>query len=433
MDPPPDAMPPDADLRPELVVTPTGNGTVTAPGLTCSAVDCRGRYEVDTQVTVHAELTNGSNLYFAGWGGDCAGILRDCMLTMSASRAVTAAFATQTHNLVFLTSVGYSGDLGGVTAYDQRCNERATAAGINNAAGTGFIAFISDGTAPNSIFTRLDFMPGVARHGFIRMDGRPVATRLEDEAASLVYNQPSFTEIGTRYARDVPQYVWTGTPADGITVVTHCVAWTNPGSAAKVGYMGGGPGLYVEGTDAPCNVTRPVRCVGVTKNEDLPALPAVPSGGKIVFVTLTEVQSTANMTQTCVSEAATPLPGRTFVALRSTTGAPASSLVSPTATYYRPDGVKVGTGAQLVTGDELDSGIWLRADGLFVSRTAFAWTGSPAPNVMGTLDTTCQNWGSTLADPVHVGAVNDASRWWREEETTQPRCSANHHVYCIEQ
>ncbi len=47
--------------------------------------------------------------------------------------------------------------------------------------------------------------------------------------------------------------------------------------------------------------------------------------------------------------------GMAFVATSNRT---AASVLTPSAVNVRPDGTRVGTGAQLAAGDSLDSGIW---------------------------------------------------------------------------
>ena len=69
----------------------TGTGSVTsAPaGVDCGDT-CSGSYDPGTEVTLTAAADTGSN--FAGWSGDCTGTGTTCVVTMSASRNVTARF-----------------------------------------------------------------------------------------------------------------------------------------------------------------------------------------------------------------------------------------------------------------------------------------------------------------------------------------------------
>lgn len=79
-----------------------GNGTVTSqagltPAINCSVTAgsatggaCSGTYPQGTSVTLTAAGSSGHT--FAGWSGDCSGT-GTCALTMSASRAASAAFS----------------------------------------------------------------------------------------------------------------------------------------------------------------------------------------------------------------------------------------------------------------------------------------------------------------------------------------------------
>jgi hypothetical protein len=80
-----------------LSITRFGNGagTITAPGLSCSAA-CAHPYAASATVTLSARAARGS--VFAGWGGACEGKLR-CTVSLSTNRAVSARF----HKLLPLT------------------------------------------------------------------------------------------------------------------------------------------------------------------------------------------------------------------------------------------------------------------------------------------------------------------------------------------
>ena len=70
----------------------TGQGKITAPGLTCVGKICTGDYSSYEVVTVTATANPGS--VFTGWGGDaCSGITEStCAITMTADTTVTATF-----------------------------------------------------------------------------------------------------------------------------------------------------------------------------------------------------------------------------------------------------------------------------------------------------------------------------------------------------
>ena len=74
-----------------------GTGTVTSSpaGIDCG-VDCGEPYASGTVVTLTATPAVGST--FSGWSGDCSGT-GTCVVTMNASRSVTATFSVATHEL----------------------------------------------------------------------------------------------------------------------------------------------------------------------------------------------------------------------------------------------------------------------------------------------------------------------------------------------
>lgn len=70
----------------------SGQGKVTAPGLTCVGKFCSGEYSSYEVVTVTATANSGS--VFTGWGGDaCSGItVTVCAITMTTDTTATATF-----------------------------------------------------------------------------------------------------------------------------------------------------------------------------------------------------------------------------------------------------------------------------------------------------------------------------------------------------
>jgi Lamin Tail Domain/Divergent InlB B-repeat domain len=78
-----------------LTVTRAGQGRILSrpPGIKCGPFrhDCSEDYDAGTSVELRAQ-PQGRNTVFAGWSGDCSGTDRTCVLTMHASRSVTATF-----------------------------------------------------------------------------------------------------------------------------------------------------------------------------------------------------------------------------------------------------------------------------------------------------------------------------------------------------
>jgi Tol biopolymer transport system component len=82
-----------ASVRSQLFVAKMGSGSGTvssSAGIDCGG-DCWELYEPGTQVTLSAVPATGSS--FAGWSDGCSGTQATCVLTMDASKRVTAAFS----------------------------------------------------------------------------------------------------------------------------------------------------------------------------------------------------------------------------------------------------------------------------------------------------------------------------------------------------
>ena len=87
-----------------------GSGTVTSvpAGVNCGST-CSANYTSGTQVTLTATPANGST--FTGWsGGGCSGT-GNCILTLAASKSVTATFIIPTHTLTITKAGAASGTI----------------------------------------------------------------------------------------------------------------------------------------------------------------------------------------------------------------------------------------------------------------------------------------------------------------------------------
>jgi len=122
----------------------------------------------------------------------------------------------------------------------------------------------------------------------------------------------------------------------------------------------------------------------------------------------------------------------TAVALIATTTRAASALLSTTATYVRPDGTLVGTGAQLAKGLP-ESGVWQSADGSYLDASYVVWTGSSSPDVPGTVQSTCSNWTdpTMTTSLMHFGAPNDVRGFWSSNAYAGCDLSSSL-LYCIQ-
>jgi hypothetical protein len=101
------------------------------------------------------------------------------------------------------------------------------------------------------------------------------------------------------------------------------------------------------------------------------------------------------------------------------------------ATYVRPDGIVVGTGAQLITGNELASGIWQMADLTYTvpSQSSRVWSGQTTLTEVGTLASTCNDWTSNTGTGIW-GSGSSVNRWWNAY--VNAACNLDSRLYCVE-
>lgn len=404
-----------------VTVTTTGEGNVSAPegpGIDCGA-RCTGLFDEFALVTFQARISNGSNQLFSGWSdASCPPPLGTCTLTIAATTNLTASFSPLTNNLVFVSSDRYPPTLGGATAYDARCNEVATRTGLNNSTGDGFVAMLSD--ANSTFVTRL----GSAR-GWVRMDGRPFIDRFSDLFAGSMYYPVRYDELGRDSYQTETYTVWTGTEYDGLASTENCNNWTSNSStlSGRRGNLDHGPALWTGGSSA-CDDPFPsgIICLGRTRSAPI-VLPAV-SGKR--FWTTTTPYTPGSMTPDAKCSQERPTGVTQARALIAHPNVAASSLLVPTANYIRPDGVLVGTGAQIAN-EQLLTAAWVNAAGQ--SSDVGIWVGSLSPTLPGSSESTCNDWTST-SGAVMLGLNGDLGPFWRFYEATCDIVST--HLYCIE-
>lgn len=158
---------------------------------------------------------------------------------------------------VFVTSLAYDGNLGGIAGADSRCNTRASAAGLS---GT-FKAWISGHTAVSSPSN--SFTPSGTP--YVMVNGTVIANNWSDLVDGTLQNAITIDEIGGTVASG---NVWTGTKADGANEGTanthdHCSTWGS-GSSLSDGYIGVIGSATATWTDGPgtaaCNTTARLYC-----------------------------------------------------------------------------------------------------------------------------------------------------------------------------
>jgi len=401
-----------------LTLTRSGAGIITVNG----AASCTGTCSQTTQhpsnsmVTLVAQPQNGSGHYFGGWGGDCSGILRTCVVSMTQARHVTASFAPLTHNLAFVSSMTFAANLGSSFPYDQRCNQLAAAAGINNAFGNDYTAWIADTAA--SPTTRMS--PNA--RGWIRLDGAPLGDTLADMlGSSVIFHPVRIDELGQDTGSVL---VMTGTRPDGSAGFT-CNNWFGSGTMT-FGFSGFGPGGWTSFGIAGCAASGRIYCLGNSRSAPVSI---TPEAGKLIYLSGPFPPSIlASPEDQC--QADIPVGVTAVKPLLATSTTPAGSALDPGQTYVRLDGVLIGTGAELITQTKLHSGIWQTGAGDYVS-SPFAWTGHPDLTGRPSPADTCEEWQSFF-DMAGVGYASATNALWFNGGTLP--CSTNGvRLYCVEQ
>ncbi|MCC6997269.1 MAG: choice-of-anchor D domain-containing protein [Deltaproteobacteria bacterium] len=396
------SIPADATGVARLTWTTVGTGTVTVtPAGTSCGTNCALYPGGD--VTMQGRTSHGSGFFFSGFTGSsaCVGPARDCTISMNASRTITATFTALTTNLAFVSSAATPANLGGTAPYDAHCNTAATAAGINNAAGNAYIAWISDDNS--RALTRL----GAARN-FVRMDGRVFTNDLAS-TLSLTdrrqYNSLIYDETGARVPND--SFVRTGMDSDG-TPNGHCENWTGGGNQ---GYGSMPNSRWHINGGIGCTQPYPVYCMMKSFSGAGPTPPT--AAGKLAFVTTTLTPSGGVAALDARCNAEKPAGSGSFKAMVNTTTTTAASVVNLSTTYVTPARQIVGTGSDLANYRPLQTGLWQGGDGSFLSPAPFILTGGGVPTQTSTATLTCDDY--TTANPgsgYRTGYVNRSDGWW---------------------
>lgn len=412
------------DLTVQLGGAPGAQVRSVAPGIDCGST-CRATYQRGTQVMLRAVLSNGSGLRFAGWRGACAGIDVECRLTMDGPRDVTAMFELQTHNLVFATRAPLSTRLTGAALYDTRCNTVASAAGINDASGTAFMAWTSD-----TLSTASERLSATGARGFVRMDGLAFTDQLSDlVGANVVFNPVLYDEGG----RELLGNVATGTMPQG-QALSHCANWTG-GDSLAMGSPRGGPLTWTYYTFPTCSLT-PTASFYCFQHSFTAAVvhPTISPTQRRLFVTRalhTPGAGLAAADALCASEAKPTSFGWKALLPRGTQ--PASAMLDAGTLYVSMQGHIIGSGRELMDNARLRTGIWQHADlGFFSDLSPSApqvLTGTYNPTEPGPV---CGDLTVTSTGYAAYGMLNDTDRWWSRGMSVQP-CGTAMRLYCVQQ
>ncbi|MCA3010997.1 MAG: choice-of-anchor D domain-containing protein, partial [Myxococcaceae bacterium] len=435
-----------------VALAASGNGqwlvTVDEPGevgqrvkTSDNRIDCPGActagYGDGASVTFQARTANGSRSHFFEWkrSADCGpgSSGPDCVVTISDSLGVAANFAPIDTNLAFVSSEFVPANLGGVAPYDARCNALASAAGINDAAGTAFRAWLS--TSASTVASRL-----TAMGGWRRLDREAFASSRTALMTGQVLVPLVIDEWGRRVTTGLS--AWTGTRRGGAANGQDCAGWTSgaPGLAVERGRVEGGPDLFTSGTGGhPCaDPSTRLYCFQNTSGTTI-AVPRVPVSARLAFVAppwnvgagLASADAHCNLNK----PAGTPA---TFVAFLATTSASAASRLPAGMSYFTPGGVFVGTSDALrattpTSRDaNLNTGLWVSGSADFAAGGDTAWTGAACTACLANLNSSCSNWTSTSGAMGVFGQVSSAAADFFSGPGALSACTVARRVYCFQ-
>jgi hypothetical protein len=329
-------------------------------------------------------------------------------------------------NRMFVTSLQFPGNLGGLVGADARCQLLAQTAGIP---GT-FVAFLATDGVP------ADVRLGSAR-GWVRTDGRPFADTIADVVAGRILYPPLIDENGQLRTESV---------AVGTAGGANCLNWTN--SSLTEIFEGGWSSLsgasFYTGAATLCFAPVSLYCFEVARNVAVAAQAPVPH--RLAFLSSDPFVPGGGLAgadlQCGVDAVIAGLPG-SYRALLATTGASAISRFDVTGPPWAlVNGVLVAETAAALAVDPL-AHIDVYADGTHAAELgadafndAFAWTGSdrldtPSPD-------TCQNWMATGSgiEGAALRLANSAPGWQAGGDgwsTSTFPCSTAAHVFCLQQ
>ncbi len=377
-----------------------GSGSVQLPdGSTCKD-KCVVQLVSGTTATLWA--TPSRYAWLRGWGSaNCQEV--SCTVVLDGDITLRPKFELK-YNVAFLTSTSYAGHaLGGLTGADQKCAERAAAAGLHGSTWRALLSSPGENlTSTADDVSASDRLEGA--RGWLTSDGRPLLDRAADIVSSGAISGLSLDEYGLAQMYG-PQSPWTGSDhlgqqayLDGADL--SCGGWNTTSAAGRLGdpTCVGGPMLSF-GTSS-CDDARPLFCFGVDTNSPLEIEPAP---GRLAFVTQETWASGAGRDSAdalCASEASSARLTGAYKALLSLSDVPAHSRFNMEgAPWVTVDGIPL-----VLSASDLASGRWLAP--IRVTATGAKISRDYRTGGLDGKGSTCLNWTATASS---MGAVQNGS------------------------
>jgi hypothetical protein len=388
-----------------------GTVVIQPGGQTCtSPTACTATFDAGANVTLTAKPSNGSAVtsVLSGWTGACAGNgpYRFCTLTMNADTSTAARFDRLPANLVFATSSSFAGNLGSAAMYQAQCNQLATAAGINTTTNDAYVVWMAASNyAPVSLL-------GTSR-GWVRADLMPwidvMSTAL---STGNVWYPVAYDENGQRIiATTLAGMSQTGAVSTGL----NCSDWTDATVNSSHGstHAAGRGWTYNNVGVSSCENPNHLICVMKGANVQV-TVPAI--AGKRIYISKAPWVPAGGVSAAdsrCLGDAPTGVTNAKAVLVASTRAL--SDVLGAATVYVRPDGVRVGTGAEIISAmnngtapASIESPVTQDGGGAYVDvgNVQGLWTGL---TYNGTTDKdTCRDWtSSATSDSGTMGGPAD--------------------------
>jgi hypothetical protein len=383
----------------------------------------------------------GSGSLFGGWSGDCAGQGATCSLTLSANFAAVAHFRPN-KNIAFVSSGKIvPGTIGSSLATaDAFCASAAKAAFLG---GTVWRAWLSTSAATTNITASAHVGPSTT--GWIRVDGRPIATSMTNLLAGKMYYPVRLDELGND---PINVAVNTGTNGDGTPIASGtCGDWTSStgmtyagSSSATIAYWSF---AYAEAGDT-CGFPFSIYCFENDTGMAAVTAPVIPASGRHAFLSNTlwtpggGVTAADTICQGDASSAGLANSANYRALLTTTVAATDASRISLTGQpWYRLDGAQLfASAADLAdpAAGKILTTLNLTPTGVYRSPPDGAWTGNLVAPASTTMVSNCSNWTSNSASLLGVAgqAFDSWFTWWTAGYMPLEPCNTPDHVYCFE-
>ena len=395
----------------------TAGGTVSIGATSCGpgCAQLASPYNRDGTVTLRIDAFPAPGWTFRRWTGDCSGPSRICELGLDGDHMVQAEFFENRRQPHLHHVAAVPRQLRRRGGVDRPCQQRAQAAGLT---GTWHALAVSDsgGLLGRLIYVNDD---ATTARGFVRMDGEIVADTAEIWSSTTTSATRSCTTSSAAGPR-------------GRCGPARSPAATPRRRRATSG-AGASPGRSARPTAARRSPTRrrcradseaALICAMVDRRITMPPIGTPPAGSKQIFVS--SVALLGNTVATAGDEVCAQ--DRTGAkALVATTRSSAGALLQAGTQYYRPDGVFIGSGAEIL-GGRPRTGIWLEATGN-PSVLRYVWTGSTGIGALASASTNCDDWTDVVPNGI-VGSTTGDDSWWRAPGSRL--CAGAYITYCVD-